>query len=464
MKQMNTARGLMAKELADFHGKIIVLDDDPTGTQTIHDVDIYTNWRKETIRQAFQSKEQLFFLLTNSRGLTELETSALHKRIASVVSETAEELGQKFLIVSRSDSTLRGHYPLETETIHECLASKGMKADFEVLCPAYFEGGRITKNNIHYLKKDDILIPVGETEFARDNTFGYHSSDLIAYCQEKSRGKITPDHCVSISIDQKKPAEIERITDVLMGLSSFRKVIVNANSYEELEIFATALMRALNNGKTAILRCASSLVKSLTNEEEQPLLEKHQVVDANNAHGGLIIVGSHVQLTTDQLDCLKEQDTQLKFVEFDVLAFHREGTFEKEIARITAEADKMLEKGNTTVIYTSRKVMKSDQDSKEAHLRLSADISKALTSIANQLTVKPKFIIAKGGITSSDVATIGLEIQKARVLGQIENGVSVWDSGEKSKFPHMPYIIFPGNVGHRKSLKNVVEKLEAIEA
>lgn len=462
LKNEKTLEHLMTTELASFNGKIVVLDDDPTGTQTIHDIDIYTNWRKETIEQAFHSTEQLFFILTNSRGLTETETVTLHKAIAETIAEVASETHQKYLIVSRSDSTLRGHFPLETETLCSTLTAKGITIDFEVLCLTYFEGGRITKNDVHYLKKEDKLIPVGETEFAQDNTFGYHSSNLIDYCQEKSAGVISGDQCVSITIDLTNPNEVERIKEKLIQLTGFQKVIVNAENYQELKLFAIALMSALNDGKKAILRTASSLVKVLTNKYNQPLLNNSLVINQANSNGGLVIVGSHVQITTDQLDCLYNQLKGLKFLTFEVSALIQEGSFEKEIREILQQTDYELSQGHTVVVYTSRQVLKSDSGNKEEHLKLSASISKSLTTIVNRLTVTPRFVIAKGGITSSDVATIGLEIQKAHVLGQIASGVSVWDSGEKSKFPHIPFVIFPGNVGNRESLKDVVEKLEAI--
>ena len=78
----------------------------------------------------------------------------------------------------------------------------------------------------------------------------------------------------------------------------------------------------------------------------------------------------------------------------------------------------------------------------------------------SQLHVKPAYIIAKGGITSSDVGTKALKVKKALVMGQIQKGIPVWLTGEESKFPGMPYIIFPGNVGDKDTLRLIVEELE----
>ena len=68
------------------------------------------------------------------------------------------------------------------------------------------------------------------------------------------------------------------------------------------------------------------------------------------------------------------------------------------------------------------------------------------------------FIIA-GGITSSDVGTKALAVKKANVLGQIKPGIPVWQTGEESKFPMTPYVIFPGNVGEITTLREAVEVL-----
>ena len=73
--------------------------------------------------------------------------------------------------------------------------------------------------------------------------------------------------------------------------------------------------------------------------------------------------------------------------------------------------------------------------------------------------MKPGFVLAKGGITSADVGVKGLGIRKALVLGQIEPGIPVWKALAESKFPNIPYIIFPGNVGEDETLKNAVKKL-----
>ena len=43
----------LARELTTLNKKIIVLDDDPTGVQTIHDISVYTDWSAQTIADGF---------------------------------------------------------------------------------------------------------------------------------------------------------------------------------------------------------------------------------------------------------------------------------------------------------------------------------------------------------------------------------------------------------------------------
>ena len=78
-----------------------------------------------------------------------------------------------WLVVSRGDSTLRGHFPLEVDVINEELGP----FDATLLVPAFLEGGRTTVDGVHRLHGQ----PVHETALARDRLFGYISSDLPAW-------------------------------------------------------------------------------------------------------------------------------------------------------------------------------------------------------------------------------------------------------------------------------------------
>ena len=170
-------------------------------------------------------------------------------------------------------------------------------------------------------------------------------------------------------------------------------------------------------------------------------------------------MGSHVKKTSDQLAELWKSQAKLRFLEFHVNRFFQEGGLEKEVEETLAAAQEAILEGVTAVVYTSRQLLAPEHADKEQLLAASVEISRALTSIVAKLTVKPFFILAKGGITSSDVGTKGLSVKKAMVMGQIKAGIPVWLTGPESKFPNTPYIIFPGNVGEVSTLREIVEEL-----
>ena len=453
------AEALLSKAMEGFHKKLVVLDDDPTGVQTVHDVSVYTDWEEESIRKGFEEKESMFFILTNSRSFSVEETTRVHLDIAARVAKVARELGQDFMIISRGDSTLRGHYPLETQLLADGLTkNEGAVVDGEIICPFFPEGGRYTMDNIHYVKEQDNLVPAGMTEFAKDKTFGYKSSDLTEYVEEKTEGKYHKEDCITISLDELNVLDVQGIKEKLMSAQNMAKIIVNAVSYADLKVFCAALVLAMKEGRHYMARTAAAFTKVMGRISDQPLLGREQL-EGDTKNGGIVLIGSHVKKTTDQLNCLKELDGQADFMEFQVNTVFEENGLEKEVERTVKAAEEKILSGRTVVIYTSRQLLAPENMTPEEKLHISVKISNAVTSIIGKLSVKPKFIIAKGGITSSDVGTKALRVKKARVMGQVKKGIPVWMTGEESKFPGMPYIIFPGNVGEVSTLKEIVEEL-----
>ena len=453
------AEALLSQAMEGFHKKLVVLDDDPTGVQTVHDVSVYTDWEEESIRKGFEEKESMFFILTNSRSFSVEETTKAHLEIAARVAKVAGELGQDFMIISRGDSTLRGHYPLETQLLADGLTkNEGAAVDGEIICPFFPEGGRYTMDNIHYVKEQDNLVPAGMTEFAKDKTFGYKSSDLTEYVEEKTAGKYKKEDCITVSLEELNALDVQGIKEKLMSAKDMAKIIVNAVSYADLKVFCAALVLAMKEGRHYMARTAAAFTKVMGRVSDQPLLGKAQL-EGETKNGGIVLIGSHVKKTTDQLNCLKELDGQVDFMEFQVNTVFEENGLEKEVEKTIKAAEEKILSGRTVVIYTSRQLLAPENMTPEEKLQISVKISNAVTSIIGKLQVKPKFIIAKGGITSSDVGTKALRVKKARVMGQVKKGIPVWMTGEESKFPGMPYIIFPGNVGEVSTLKEIVEEL-----
>lgn len=451
------ADALLNAALADFHKKIVVLDDDPTGVQTVNGISVYTEWTEESIAAGFAEKNSMFYILTNSRSFTAAHTKDAHETMARRIAAEARKTGKDFLVVSRSDSTLRGFYPLETETLRQTLEGCSEKRlDGEVLMPFFKEGGRFTIGNIHYVQEEDYLVPAGETEFAKDKTFGYSASHMGEYIEEKTKGRFKAADVTYISLTDLRALNIDKITDQLLKVQDFNKVIVNAVDYVDVKVFATALIQAMKQGKNFMFRTAAAFTKVMGNVQDKPLLQKEELLVPGNTNGGLIIIGSHVKKTTDQLNELKKS-SGVKFIEFNHLLVLEPNKLENEISRIIAEVETSISQGQTVAVYTGRKRL--DVGSEEESLLVSVKISDALTSIVSRLSIQPGFLIAKGNITSSDVGTKGLSVKKALVLGQVEPGIPVWKTGPESKFPNMSYIIFPGNVGAVTTLRKVVDML-----
>ena len=450
---------LYQEALTQQTGKIIVLDDDPTGIQTVHDVSVYTDWQEESLRSGFAEENNLFYVMTNSRGMTSAQAESVNRTIAQRVCRIAGELKRDFIIISRSDSTMRGHWPLETEVLRqEVERSAGKHYDGEVIMPFFLEGGRFTFRDIHYVKDKDLLIPAGETEFARDKTFGYTHSHIGRWCEEKTAGAYKAENCVYIALEDIRALRLDKITRQLLDTKDFCKIIVNTVSYEDVKVFCIACIRAMAAGKEFLFRTAAAWPKILGGITDRPLLTHDELVGRSES-GGIILVGSHVNKTTMQLDHLRESGLPIEFMEFDATLVTTPGALQQEAQRLTDWAEDHIRRGQTVAIYTTRKRIDFTGMDKEQQLTMSVAISDAVTGIIGKLTVRPAFIVAKGGITSSDVGTRALRVRKATAMGQIMPGVPVWLTGAESKFPHMPYVIFPGNVGDETTLTGAVKTL-----
>lgn len=446
-------------ERLGFNHQIVVLDDDPTGIQTVHGISVYTDWSEMSIEQGFTENNQIFFILTNSRAFSAEKTKQVHREIAERVAKAAEKHNVSFLLINRSDSTLRGHYPLETEVLYQTLKKRGHRVDGEIILPFFYEGGRLTIEGIHYVCSDNKLTPAGETEFARDRTFGYQASHLAKYVEEKTEGRYPANSVTHIPLEMIRRFDVDGITAKLMKVGHFNKVIVDALEEQDVKVFSLALIRALKQGKWFLYRTAATFTKVIGDVSSRPLLQATELVDSASAKGGLIMIGSHVQKTTDQLKALQTLDS-LHFIEMNTHLVLDPEMFQKETTRVQEEAEKHVAKGVSTVIYTKREYLKLRDELKEKELQISVEISKAVTSIVANFAERPRYLIAKGGITSSDIGTNGLRVRRATVAGQVSPGVPVWKTGTESKFPNLPYIIFPGNVGSVSTFKDIVILLE----
>lgn len=454
-RPLDWVRNQLEKQINSNRQKIVVLDDDPTGSQRVHNIIIYTDYSRETLKAALLKPDKTFFILTNSRSLLPQETRRLHEEIMANLLWAKKETGQDFIIMSRSDSTLRGHYPLEIDVIRRAMEEAGCHVVGEILCPYFKEGGRFTINNIHYVQEGAELIPAGQTEFARDQTFGYLNSNLIDFVQEKSKNCAQRSEIQVISLESLRSCDLETIRRQLISSGNYKTIIVNAIDDGDLEVFSLALYPLLTNKQHFIFRTAASLVRVMAGISSRELLTYEEISHPDSDLGGLIIVGSHTEKTTRQINNLVALRA-ITPVPFYAEKFLTVGG-KAEIERVAESCSELIAEGKTALVYTERQVLASASDTPATALERSRMISYALVHVVQKIKSSPVFILAKGGITSSDIAVKGLDIKEALVLGQIQPGVSVWQADHLSRFPSVPYIVFPGNVGTEATLKEVVK-------
>jgi uncharacterized protein YgbK (DUF1537 family) len=444
------------RKISESGRRLAVLDDDPTGTQTVHGVPVLTTWSVEDLRWALAQPSSTFYILTNSRSFPEEEAAGMNREISANLASAAERTGEDFAIVSRSDSTLRGYYEAETEALRRDL---GLDFDGIVLCPCYIEAGRLTVDDIHWVRQAERLVPAGETEFAGDASFGYSSSNLAAWVEEKTAGRTKASEVASVGLADIREGGPGRVAEVLLGVRSGRPVVVNAASYADLEVFVLGLLDAEKRGRCFLYRTGPSFVRVRGGISEKGPLSAEELYSHRPRRGhGLVLVGSHVEMTTRQLEYALAL-SGVRAVELSVPRLLNTGARDGELDRVASEVNLGLAEAEV-VVYTSREVVHGGAG--RTGLDVGVSVSDALVEVVRRVDRKlpPAFVVAKGGITSSDVGTRGLGVRRAEVAGQVLPGIiSVWILPEDSAFPGLPYVIFAGNVGEEDSLARVIEIL-----
>jgi uncharacterized protein YgbK (DUF1537 family) len=431
--------------------RLAVIDDDPTGVQTIHGVSVYIRWSVEVLRNALASGEPVFYISTNSRGLSPEEARILNLEVGQNLRVATRKEGKEILLASRSDSTLRGHFPYEVDAL---TAGLGLEPDGVIIAPAFFEGGRYTIDDIHWVEQDGEMVPAHLTEFARDPVFGFKNSNLKAWVVEKMKGTVKIEDVRSISLDLLRKGGIGAVTDELVKVSCGVPVIINAACYEDLEILALGIQEAENRGKKFAYRCAAGFVKARGGFAKKPLLS-HQDL-ATGTSPGLVVVGSYVEKTSRQLEPLLAS-AEVRGIELRVKELLLPENRDKEIQQAIAKIDRNMAAGLTTVLYTSRELHKTQDEDFQDNGKT---IMGSLCEVVKQIKIRPGYLVAKGGITSIELARTALNVDEALVLGQIIPGVPVLRFGAEARWPDIPYVVFPGNVGDGSALLKVISILK----
>jgi uncharacterized protein YgbK (DUF1537 family) len=420
--------------------KTIAIDDDPTGSQTVHGCLLLTRWDVQTLTEALRDDSPLFFVLSNTRGMSAADAASVTREICVNLRTALDGLAEQGtciqpVIVSRSDSTLRGHYPVETDVIAEELGP----FDAHFLVPAFFEGGRITRDGVHYLIVDGAPVPVHETEFARDSVFGFSTAFLPDYLQEKTAGRIKAEHVERFDLAEVRGDIGER----LRRLSGNVCCAVDAEQQSDLDNFCRQVLAAAADGKRFLFRSAASLLTSLAALPPQPVAAADMAAFVRGGRPGVVLMGSHVDKSTRQLKHLiDETDVSPLEIEIDRIDADEDGLLRDVIDRVEAATAA----GQGVVLFTSRG--ERQFATKAERLAFGDRVANLLVRIVQNLPSDIGFLISKGGITSNDTLSKGLALRTARVLGQIRAGCSVVRCpNDHPRYPDLPVVIFPGNVG-----------------
>lgn len=449
--------------------RVVVLDDDPTGTQSVADVPVLTAWGPDDLAWAFAQDTPGFFVLTNTRSLAEADAVALGEEVAAAVARAAAAAGVDHMLVSRSDSTLRGHFPAETDVLVRAAADAGAPVDGVVIVPAMIEPGRLTVGSVHWMRTADGMIPVSHSEFARDATFGYTNADLRDWVAEKTGGRVGRGAVATVTLTDLRGGGPTRVAEILGGVTDAQPVVVDAATDDDLRVLVEGLLAAEAAGKRFVHRSGPSFVRARLGQTARPPLTAGDLHPGGTDPAdvrtpvprGLVVVGSHVGLTTRQLDRLRAAGG-ITEAELDVPTLLDPIRRTAHVRAVAAEVADLLGGDADVVLRTSRTLV-TGADADES-LAIARTVSASTVDVVAEVVarVRPRFVVAKGGITSSDTATGALGIARAWARGTLLPGiVSVWEP-VAGPARGIPYVVFAGNVGDDAGLVDAVSVLRGI--
>ncbi len=444
--------------------KIVVIDDDPTGSQTVHGCPLLLRWDAAALSEGLRHPSPLLFVLANTRALAPEEARQRVVAICRGLREAFAAVGvEQWLLVSRGDSTLRGHFPLEVEAI----AAELGPFDATLLAPAFLEGGRTTVNATHLLHGR----PVHESPFARDGLFGYSTSVLPAWVAERSGGRIpaaTVQHLTLANLEAGEAALEQR----LMALEGNPIVVVDAEQPHHLAALGAALRRLSDPagpGRRFLCQSAASLINGLADLPPAPLAAAGLAAlrrggPAGAPLPGLVLVGSHVPLADAQLVRLLE-DPGCGGVELEVDRLQRvlEGPLPDRLAASLEQEwgerlEAQLARGRTPVLFTSRgeRPCRNAAERRRLGLALAGTMGRLAAALAPRLG----YLISKGGITSHTLLAEGLGLARVELQGQLLPGLSLVLTPAGSAVPALPLLTFPGNLGEADTLWRAWRRME----
>lgn len=407
--------------------RTVVLDDDPTGTQSATGVRVLFSWDKETILNALKENPSVY-ILTNTRSIDEAAAVELVNEVRLNAKAAAEALGVEVRFVLRGDSTLRGHVFAES--------AQFMDADSVlVFVPAFPAGGRRTLDNVHYVSINGVDVPVHRTEFADDPVFSFRSSTLTDYVREKS--SFPP---VSIGLASVRSGGLLR---ALGEVASGSVVLPDVENDQDVAVIADAIRTASARGRKIVVRCGAPLAAELAGVSSttpfRPALQPPRAT--------LLVCGSHTAAASEQLRAVERRWGPSIVLE-TAKALADPITAGKALATV---ARQRLDKSPLITISSER-----NRDEEHGTLQHGQRVMEALTTCVAELIEHFDLVVSKGGITSAEVARTGIGATDATVQGQIVPGVSVWRLRDRLSRP-LDYVVIPGNVGTEETIVEILD-------
>jgi uncharacterized protein YgbK (DUF1537 family) len=411
----------------------VVLDDDPTGTQSASDVEVLLDWDTASIAAALRAGGAVY-LQTNSRAVPPEQAAQLAAVVRDQVASVSRSLGQRVLVVLRGDSTLRGHVFTESDVF--------AGDDGRILfVPAFPGGGRTTIGSVHRALINGVDTPVADTEFARDPVFGYHSSDLVEWTREQGHRRAIP-----VTLADLRASGGQAVADALAVAAPRELVVPDAATDADVELVHAGLISAIGAGQQVVVRCAAPLAAMCAGRLSRSFLPRPLHPERP---GVLVVCGSHTAAATAQLDRLAA------WAGIDPVVIPTDAAFADPAAagrNAAGRARAQLAGGGIAVLATARDRRPSDDT-----LDHGAKVMSALIGAATAVKPLVGAVVSKGGITSAEVARTCFAARTAHVRGQVAAGISVWDLGEGAG--RSIQVIVPGNVGDEDTLVDVMRAL-----
>ena len=410
--------------------KTVVLDDDPTGTQSASGATVLLEYDTALIREALRGADSVY-VQTNSRAIDEPAAIALVSDIRDAARRAAAELGQELQFVLRGDSTLRGHVFAETEQFLD-------QDSVIVFNPAFPDGGRTTVDGVHLVRSGDREVPAHETEYAQDPVFPFASGVLSEYVAEKSGRP-----AVGVDLAAVRGG---RAASAIATAPAGAVVVPDARTNDDIRLIAEAIRTVRRAGRSVIVRSAAPLAAALAGVQSPGLLSPPLLPEPRPT---LLVCGSHTAGATAQLEAVEAAHGPAIVIP-TAAALADPVAAGHEAAR---EASARLAAGGLAVIC-------SERHRRAAHstLRHGELVMQALTVAVRALSPEVGVVVAKGGITSAELARRGVGATRAVVRGQVIPGVSVWDLRSAEGAPVL-YVVVPGNVGEASALTDVLAAL-----